>query len=162
MAWTFGLLWSLLYIQWSTSMSLSLVVILLSMTIVHIVATASVVLIIYITADIITASILTIARSMTPSSTTVRASCWWHILRCLKRCALIERQHLTLRSVIMTEFLNEVINVPWIVLLLPEYICTCGDFLDKDLSLFAFAYFYAFLDDIIAIAILHHGIQCTV
>lgn len=41
-------------------MSLRGVVILLSMTIVHKVATASVVLIIYITADIITASIVTI------------------------------------------------------------------------------------------------------
>ena len=60
------------------------------------------------------------------------------------------------------EFLNKVVDMSRIVLLLSENISAGGDLFDQDLSLLPLANLDALLNDVVAISILHHGIQSAI
>ena len=60
------------------------------------------------------------------------------------------------------EFLNKVVDMSRIILLLSEHISTSGDLFDQDLSLLPLADLDALLNDVVAISILHHGIESTI
>lgn len=65
-------------------------------------------------------------------------------------------------STLSTHFLNEVINMSWIICLLSQNISTSCNLFDKSLFLFPLTHFNAFLDYIVTISILHHLVKSTV
>ena len=90
----------------------------------------------------------------------------WHlmmlVLILLKRPIKVKVWVHAIAAINGREFLNKVVDMSRIVLLLSEHISASGDLFDQDLSLLPLANLDALLDDVVAISILHHGIQSTI
>ena len=61
-----------------------------------------------------------------------------------------------------TKLLNEVVDMSWVVRLLPENICASRNLFHQDVSLFALAHLDTLLDDIVAVTIFHHSVEGSV
>jgi len=64
-------------------------------------------------------------------------------------------------TIITIEFFNEIVDVSGVVGLFSEDVGTGTYLLNEDFCLLAFAHFNTLLDDIIAVPVLHHLIECS-
>lgn len=58
-----------------------------------------------------------------------------------------------------THLLDEIVHVSGVVGLLPQHVCAGRDLLHKNVALLTLAYLNAFLDHVVPISVLHHGVK---